>query len=70
MIKLSGIPVYKGIEIAPIFIYEEELKITKASIGAEEVEDTIVRFNSILKTAATQEIKTLLHKEIEKYDYS
>ena len=55
MIELSGIPVYKGIEIAPIFTYEEtELKIVAAQIKEQETQETLHRFEQIHSTALDQ----------------
>lgn len=62
MIELSGIPVYKGIEIAPAFLHQEaELIISTSHIEQHQVDDTLNRFESI-HNKAIRELESLKDK--------
>lgn len=59
MIELSGIPVYKGIEIAPVFLHQEaELIINTTPIEKQQIDDTLSRFESI-HNKAIRELEAL-----------
>ena len=48
MIELSGIPVYKSIEIAPVFLYREaEIVIERFEIKEEEVANELQRYEEV-----------------------
>lgn len=62
MIVLSGIPVYKGIEVAPAFLHQEaELIISTTRIEPHQVDETLNRFEVIHKKAI-KELEALKDK--------
>ncbi|HHV13330.1 MAG TPA: phosphoenolpyruvate--protein phosphotransferase [Clostridiales bacterium] len=62
MIELSGIPVYKGIEIAPVLLHQEvELIINTTPIEKQQIDDTLHRFESI-HNKAIRELEALKDK--------
>lgn len=59
MIELSGVSVYKGIEIAPAFVHQEtELAILTTCIEAQQVDEELARFETIHQKAI-RELKKL-----------
>ncbi len=66
MIELSGIPVYKSIDIAPVFIYREaEIVIERSKINEEEIQSELKRFEDI-HSKALQELAQLKDQAVEK----
>ncbi|MDD3660344.1 MAG: phosphoenolpyruvate--protein phosphotransferase [Lachnospiraceae bacterium] len=66
MIELSGIPVYKSIEIAPVFLYREaEIVIERSKINEEEIQSELKRFEDVHKKAL-QELAQLKDQAVEK----
>ncbi len=62
MIELSGIPVYKGIEIAPVFLHQEaELVINTTPIEKQQIDDTLSRFE-LIHNKAVRELEALKGK--------
>lgn len=60
--ELSGIPVYKGMEIAPAFVYQaQEFKIERTGINAEQIEEELLRFRSVHQKVK-EELKVLKEK--------
>ncbi|MDD2969485.1 MAG: phosphoenolpyruvate--protein phosphotransferase [Lachnospiraceae bacterium] len=66
MIELSGIPVYKSIEIAPVFLYREaDIVIERSKINEEEIQGELKRFEDI-HSKALQELAQLKDQAVEK----
>ena len=66
MIELSGIPVYKSIEIAPVFLYREaEIRIERDKISEEEVSNELLRYEDVHKKALI-ELSMLKDLAVEK----
>lgn len=59
MIELSGIPVYKGIEIAPAYVHQEtELIINATRIEQHQIDDTLNRLE-VIHNRAIKELEEL-----------
>ena len=66
MIELSGIPVYKSIEIAPVFLYREaEIVIERFEIKEEEVANELQRYEDV-HNKALDELRGLKDQAVEK----
>lgn len=66
MIELAGISVYKGIEIAPVYVKQDiEIKIEKSRITIQQVEEELVRFENVHQQAlnALEELRAKAEKE-------
>lgn len=66
MIELTGIPVYKGIEIAPVYVKQDiEIKIEKSRITIQQVEEELERFEKVHQQAfdALEELRAKAEKE-------
>lgn len=66
MIELSGIPVYKSIIIAPVYVYREvEIIIERKKISENEIAEELNRFEEVHKKAI-KELTQLRNKVVEK----